>query len=501
MDEVDSLEPSPDNVTVLPMQLTRSAIQTIDSYKNHDITVPLQISLQFQGLQGLINTPPNNSPTDVYNFNFQLSNMNNENQEAHNQQTVSSYSSSELSCMQLIQDEMVCRTANSYPMTQVRMAQKEKEFCKKLIKIRPRVGKRIPIRKAPKMISDPMPERKRTAPMNPAYTIRKSRVSNSVYLRPYRERVIHLLALKNYKKPELLVQLQKDGIQKRDSNSLEKILHQVANLNTQDFSYTLKDNIFKELQRDWPGYNEIEKKSLEFVLSEKVGLLQNVTGTNYSDSSISSSTDATSFSQEQLYNSAIIDPVRKKKVRIAHIKTTVQSSSNGYLNNSSKGSAVDLPSCSEATANPTLPPLSVTHVPISNSSQPVHSNSNSCNTAEDQRSQDPYVVNFSQNRICENQCGKHTSLKTLAPISTQIKFPNLMKKKHFTSNTFENKIMEHKVNSQEYHIEVMEKQKTYSERRSEGANSDSCEEVEEISTDSGNTCSASGLQDYLTMSL
>ncbi|XP_005871637.1 PREDICTED: RNA polymerase II elongation factor ELL2 [Myotis brandtii] len=498
MEKVDSLEPRLDNVTVQHMQLTRSAIQTIDSYQNHDNIVPLQVSLQSQGLQGLTNIPPNNSPTDVYKFNFQLSNMNNKNREDHNQQTDSSCSPSELSCMQLMPDEIVCRTANSYPMTQVRKAQKEEEFCKKLIKIRPRVGKRMPVRKITQMISDPTTERKRTTPINPAYTIRKSRATNSVYLRPYRDRVIHLLALKDYKKPELLLRLQKDGIQKRDSNSLGKILQQVANLNTHDFSYTLKDNIFKELQRDWPGYNEIERKSLELVLSKKVGLFQNVTGTNYPDSSISSSTDETSSSQEQFYNSVVIDPLRKKKVRIAHMKTTVQSSSNGYLNNSSKGSAVDLPSPSEATANPILSALSVIHFPISNSSQPVHSNSNSCNTARDQGSQDPYVVSFSQNSICENQCDKHSSLKTLAPIPTQIKFRNLMENKHLMSNKFQYKIMEHKVNSQEYHIEVMEKQKTDSERQSEGANPESCEEVEQVSADSGNTCSTSGLQDYLT---
>lgn len=182
------------------------------------------------------------------------------------------------------------------------------------------------------------------------------------------------------------------------------------------------------------------------------------------------------------------------------MKTVVQSSFNGYLNNSSKKSAVDLLSPSEATVNPILSPLSVIHFPISNPSQPVHSNSNSCNTA-DQGSQDPYVVSFSQNKICENQCDKHTSLKTLTTISIQIKFPNLMENKHLLSNKFEYKIMEHKVNSQKYHIEVMEKQKTDYERQGVGANPDSCEEVEHFSTGSGNTCSTSGLQDYVTMSL
>lgn len=46
------------------------------------------------------------------------------------------------------------------------------------------------------------------------------------------------------------------------------IMYQVANLNPKDLSYTLKDYVFKELQRDWPGYNEIDRRSLESVLSK-----------------------------------------------------------------------------------------------------------------------------------------------------------------------------------------------------------------------------------------
>lgn len=47
-------------------------------------------------------------------------------------------------------------------------------------------------------------------------------------------------------------------------------MYQVANLNPKDLSYTLKDYVFKELQRDWPGYNEIDRRSLESVLSRYV---------------------------------------------------------------------------------------------------------------------------------------------------------------------------------------------------------------------------------------
>lgn len=39
--------------------------------------------------------------------------------------------------------------------------------------------------------------------------------------------MIHLLALKAYKKPELLVRLQRDGVNQKDKNSLAAILQQV----------------------------------------------------------------------------------------------------------------------------------------------------------------------------------------------------------------------------------------------------------------------------------
>ena len=49
----------------------------------------------------------------------------------------------------------------------------------------------------------------------------------AVYGRPYRDRVIHLLALSDYKEPELLARLQRDGVRQKDKDSLGKILQQV----------------------------------------------------------------------------------------------------------------------------------------------------------------------------------------------------------------------------------------------------------------------------------
>ncbi|NWU88132.1 ELL2 factor, partial [Onychorhynchus coronatus] len=121
------------------------------------------------------------------------------------------------------------------------------------------------VRRVPESTPDVAPERKRTRPMNLANIFQ--RTSRGVSGRSFRDRVIHLLALKNFKKPELLNRLQRDGIMQKDRGSLGKILQQVANLNVKDNSFSLKEHLFKDVQKDWPGYSEGDRQVLETILS------------------------------------------------------------------------------------------------------------------------------------------------------------------------------------------------------------------------------------------
>lgn len=82
---------------------------------------------------------------------------------------------------------------------------------------------RKPALSAPEVV----PERKRSTPINPANTIRKCLSNNPVSQRPFRDRIIHLLALRSYKKLEVLARLQRDGINQKDRNSLGTTLQQV----------------------------------------------------------------------------------------------------------------------------------------------------------------------------------------------------------------------------------------------------------------------------------
>ncbi|XP_042098280.1 RNA polymerase II elongation factor ELL2-like [Ovis aries] len=464
VDEAACIEPRQAHGFVLHRQLPRPAIQEIDSCGNHGNTVMPQSYLQFQGLPELMKIPPDNSPTDGYRFHFQLSNVNKDNNQDHMQKDVSSYYPLQPSCLHLMQEnEMECTAVYSELLMQVRKSQADKESYNKWKYIRPCRAKRMPIRKAPQVIPDPVPERKRTAPVNLAYTVRKSRVPNSVHTRPYRERVIHLLALKDYKKHELLVRLQRDGMTAEDKDSLGKLLQEVAHLNTQDRSYSLKNCVFKELQRDWPGYNELDRQALELVLARKVHPLFKVTGTDNPQVSIDSSTDEIFCpSQEQLYNSADIDYAKNKKVRISHLTTKQQPASSDCLNNTSEISAMGHPPYSESTTSLSSPSLPNIHIPTSNYLQPVYSKCSYSSITEGRETQDPHVDRFSQSsRIFECQ-------------------------------------QEYKTKSKEYSIKILEKQQTESERQDEGAKPNSSEEVAKVCTPTGKSCSTSELPDYLT---
>lgn len=136
--------------------------------------------------------------------------------------------------------------------------------------------------------------------------------------RPLRERVTHLLALRPYKRPELILRLQKDGLTAGDKDTLDSVLSEVNNilltpdkcrsqskalyshymsdtlwvsengekhwrcifspglflcvcmqvgqLNIRDNTFVLKDSLYKEVRKDWPGYTSGDQQLLKRIL-------------------------------------------------------------------------------------------------------------------------------------------------------------------------------------------------------------------------------------------
>uniref|UniRef100_A0A8C2BLS3 Elongation factor, RNA polymerase II, 2 n=1 Tax=Cyprinus carpio TaxID=7962 RepID=A0A8C2BLS3_CYPCA len=213
----------------------------------------------------------------------------------------------------------------------------------------------------------PVPERKQTTPLNPANTIRKCLTNNPVSQRPYRDRIIHLLALRSYKKLELLGRLQRDGISQKDRNSFGATLHQVASLNPKDNSYSLKDFIFREVQRDWPGYTEDERVQVDRILAR----LKN--------------NDVFLAFQKRQPETDFIDPLISRKPRISHLSNRGPPSSSGRQSSETEDKK---PAPTAACPGPSFHPTPVTG-----------SSSNSPSTPEGGGSQD---LPLDQSSICGN---------------------------------------------------------------------------------------------------
>ncbi|NXK13312.1 ELL2 factor, partial [Herpetotheres cachinnans] len=375
------------NVTVLHVKLTETALRALESYQGCKDRTSSQPSICFQGSQGLIKIPKVDASNEVNTFSFSLSNVGKDNPQGSFdcvQQMNSSSGDSRLTSVGAIQNKITVRATNdSYQTTKARLTQAEEESRNRSAKVikagGPFVGRRVQIKKLPKYASSAVLVRNKVTSTNHGNTARRSHTHNSVSHRPYRDRVVHLLALKNYKKPELLARLHRDGVNRKDRDCLGLILQQVASLNTKDNTYVLKDYVFKEIQKDWPGYTEEERQSLELILSN--------------------------------LNLNSGHPPNKKQ-RISHLtsRTHPLVSSN-------------VPALSEkATAAPPLPPTTTTAVstPSSASLPPTVRISNppqvatfkSPSTPEGRGSQDLPVASFSQNGsiTCEVQQEKYTSL-------------------------------------------------------------------------------------------
>lgn len=380
-----------ERVSVLHVKLTETALKAIENYQRSANVPSLRPTVQFKGLQGHIKIPKTDSSDTFHNFDFYLSNVGKDNPQGSFEcihQYVSSSGASHLALLATVQDKVtVCATSDSYQVTRERMtqaAEDTRERGTKVIKPGGQFrGKQVHTRKPALSAPDVVPERKRSTPINPANTIRKCLSNNTVSQRPLRDRIIHLLALKPYKKLEVLGRLQRDGINQKDRNSLGTTLQQVANLNPKDNTYSLKEFMYRDVQRDWPGYSENEKTEVDRILARKLGL-----STERVSSNTSPKDGFPSSPQKRLPDFDFIDPLAPKKARISHLSSRgpAATSSDSREEESSPGSK-------HSSLPPSVTSGPPSHLPVSShppapSHQQLSPTSNSPSTPEGCGTQD-----------------------------------------------------------------------------------------------------------------
>uniref|UniRef100_A0AAY5K3U9 OCEL domain-containing protein n=1 Tax=Esox lucius TaxID=8010 RepID=A0AAY5K3U9_ESOLU len=322
------------NVSVFHVKLTDSALRAFEGYQSSKKIV----------------IPRSENPNELRTFTFYLSNVGRDNPQGSFdciQQYITSEGSIQLDCLGGIQDKItVCATDDSYQKARQSMAQAEEETRSRgAIVIKPGgryVGKKVQIRKPAPGLSDIAPSRRTSRPVIiSSSTVKKSTAQQ----RPLRERLTHLLALKPYRKPELILRLQKDGLLPYDKDSLDSLLQQVANLNGRDNTFTLKDSLFKDIQKDWPGYSEGDQQLLKRILVRKMCQGQSQTPSTTTSVappppvelplSMSPPKEVASSSPSQKRPAAdFIDPLANKKPRISHLANKATGPINGKLSSS-----------------------------------------------------------------------------------------------------------------------------------------------------------------------
>ncbi|XP_057692222.1 RNA polymerase II elongation factor ELL2 [Corythoichthys intestinalis] len=251
------------NRTLYHVKLTDTALRTLETYQNLKASLPNQTSICFKGSQGYIKIPTSESPDGFRVFSFYLSCDSKDKPQSSFDcihQFVSGEGKDQLEGQGSIQDKItVCATDDSYQATRERMSQVEKDiWSRSAIEIKPGPSKCVKVQRKQGLVSGSDSSNKR------------SLVPSPVAQRPLRDRIIHLLALKHYKKPELLLWLERERASPKDKADLTSVLDEVGKLNLKDNSYSLKDELYRHVQRDWPGYLEEEKQLIHRLLIRKL---------------------------------------------------------------------------------------------------------------------------------------------------------------------------------------------------------------------------------------
>ncbi|XP_067873862.1 RNA polymerase II elongation factor ELL2 isoform X2 [Heterodontus francisci] len=349
-------------LSLFHVKLTDTALRALEVYQRLSASIPNQPVICFQGNQGYIKIPaPKSDCHDgVRCFSFYLSTDSKDKPQASFDcihQYISSFERNQLDCLGSIQDKItVCATDDSYQMTRERVSQVEKEsWSRTTIEIKPGVshqGVRKPVLLR-KKVADGNPHRKHSPSMNPCFGVKKN-CASTVTQKPLKDRVIHLLALKPYKKPEFILWLEREKANPKDKAELSFVLDQVAKLNAKDKSYTLKDELYKEIQQDWPGYSDEEKQLIRRHLIRKRQPSHSSQTKSFQRSSpFQKSSGETSPQSSPVKNSLLkrtvpsewTDSHTIKKSKVLQPKNHLQPALNGHLPHSA---------CLTATANSCL---------------------------------------------------------------------------------------------------------------------------------------------------
>ncbi|GFR21182.1 RNA polymerase II elongation factor ELL2 [Trichonephila clavata] len=245
------------------LRLTGPALEAIDEYlTNQDGS--LKPTIQFTNNKGVINIPKNG---ETKGFTFNVSNIINNPEASFEcvQQTENGLIESLGSMKAKLQ---IHAQETSYESTRLKIAsQRLQYFTKEINTDKNQTGKKIKVNYSLAAMNRASLKSKNGSntfilPMQKIDACSTSLKTNlDVKGLSLRDRIIHILALRPYKKPELLLRLKKEGILEKDKNNLTAVLAQVSVLKKN--VHHLAENLWKEVQCNWKLYSKEEAKTAQ----------------------------------------------------------------------------------------------------------------------------------------------------------------------------------------------------------------------------------------------
>ncbi|CAD5123400.1 DgyrCDS11751 [Dimorphilus gyrociliatus] len=241
--------------TILRVKLTDAALHSIEKYQKHKNHLTQKATILLNSSNGSLRIPTGKN-NETKDFKLTVSKIPKEEDCVEQSRNGSKFVALGVQTCKI----QVGATEEVYEQTRERMVAAEKERQKEgTQEIETKVKSLVNGRN--KGVSTPTsPFRKRHSPV----TIpKRNDAKNDITSRPLRDRIIHILAIGTYKRPELIIRLNNDGpsCQASSPDLLNNILQDVAN-QSKEGSYTLQRRFYSKIQPDWPGYSAEDRKIL-----------------------------------------------------------------------------------------------------------------------------------------------------------------------------------------------------------------------------------------------
>lgn len=275
-----------ENKELIFVKLTDSAYRAIEEYLRNRSKCSKTPTIQFLGNEGHLCFPSSQSARGEAGFNFSLSSNADIEGPQGSFECIQQTSSRCLESVGALQCKLrIHANEDVYEATRHRMAaveEQHKKNCTREIELdKAGIGRRVKVRSKPTAsIPSRAPNGYHHAytssshsapnhPVAPAPSHTKPQGNNhaqkpgnpEIMRRPIRDRLIHLLAVRPYKKPEIYAAITRDGLREKDKNQLMSTLSSIATV--RDNTYHLIRHIWNDVQEDWPFYTEQDRQMLK----------------------------------------------------------------------------------------------------------------------------------------------------------------------------------------------------------------------------------------------